>query len=113
MPIVRTQISINRRGLRLGSQFTCMVGLVFPTMGNSLPSNPMTHLGSHKFPLFPFEVIPLLTGIDPLSFSLCSLLRIANPHSSLTSLIYSLRLVKVSLLRSSLTRVCRVQFNYF
>ena len=79
MANVCTQISLNGRGLRLGSQFTCMVGLVFPTMGNSLPSNPTTHLGSHEFPFFLLEVTPFLSGTDPLSFTLCFLHRIANP----------------------------------
>ena len=47
-----------------------------------------------------------------LAFSLYFLLRISNPYSSLTSVIYSLRLVEVSWLHYGLTHVYGVQFDY-
>ena len=111
---VRTQLLLSGPGLELGLQFTCIVGLVFPTKGGSLPSDPMTPLSSHKLLLFISKLLPLLVV---LALSLSPLLSIFSPElptpfSSLTTPIYSLRLVEVSWLRSSLTRVCGVQFDY-
>ena len=112
---VRTQLLLSGPGLELGLQFTCIVGLVFPTKGNSLPSDPMTPLSSHELPFFPLWVALPLGGTSSLSlsFTLYFLLRIANPHSLLNSTIYTLRLVEVSWLHSGLTRVCGVQFWLF
>ena len=109
-----TQSSLNGQGLKLGSQLTCIVGLVFPTKGGSLPSDLMTPLNSHKLLLFISRLLPLLVV---LALSLSPLLSIFSPElptpfSWLTSPIYSLMLVEVSWLRSGLTRVCGVQFDY-
>ena len=52
--IVRTQNFLNGQGLGLGSQFICIVGLVFPTKGSSLPSVSVTPLSPHEFLFFPF-----------------------------------------------------------
>ena len=113
---MHTQSSINGQGLKLGSQLTCIVGLVFPTKGGSLPSDPMTPLSSHKLLLFISKLLSLFV-VRARSLSLSPLLSIFSPElptpfSSLTTPIYSLRLVEVSWLHSSLTRVCGVQFDY-
>ena len=77
---MRTQSSINGQGLKLGSQLTCIVGLVFPTKGGSLPSDPMTPLSSHKLLLFISKLLPLLVVVAlSLSSSLYFLPRISNP----------------------------------
>ena len=80
----------------MGSQFTYMVGLVFPTMGNSWLSDLMTCLGSHEFPLFSLCDTQLLSGTNFLSFTLYFLLRIANPHFFTHFRYLYLRLVEVS-----------------
>ena len=91
-PIVHTQPLLYGPGLRLGSQLTCRVGIVFPTKGSSSPSDTMTSLNLSEHPYF-----PLYVALSPGSTSSLSpyfLSRIANHFFSFHFFIYSLRWVK-------------------
>ena len=111
--IMGAPLLLDGLGLELGSQFTCIVGLVFPTRGSSSPNDPMAPHSSHEFPFLFFLSYSPLRWYQ-LCFSFYSLFppKIPNLHSSLNSTIYRLRLMEVSWLHSGLTRVGGVQCDY-
>ena len=102
-------VFLTRLGLMLGSQFIYIVGYEFPTTGSSQPDYLAVLLCLHE--TSPSPLSSFLWLVLSLFSSLFSL-RMTNPFSLLTSPIYSLRLVECSWLRSGLTCVGGVRFDY-
>ena len=69
---------------------------MFPTKGNSTPSDTLTSLNPSKHPYFPLKVtlFPSFPNLLFLSFFSLFLSRVANPHSLLNPHIYSMRFVQ-------------------
>ena len=53
MPNVCTQILLCGLGSELGSQSTCIVGLVFPTIGSSTSNHSIAFLNPNEYPYSP------------------------------------------------------------
>ena len=102
-------------GLKLGSQFTYRVGLVFPTKDSSTPNDTLTLLNPSKHPHFPLRV-SLFPGFpNSLSFSLFSpffFLELPTPILYSILLFIAWGLWGVSWLHSGLTRVGGVRCDY-
>ena len=87
---VHAQFIFNGLNLYLGSQLICIMGFEFPTMGNPLLGDPIARSCFRELLTF------FSQSCSPHYWYRYSFLsRIANPHFSLYSPIYSLRWVEV------------------
>ena len=87
-----------RRGLELGSQSTCIVGLVFPTEGNSTSNHSIASINPNEHPYSPLCVSHsqvLFICFLPLLLTFFSPEMPTTPPFSFYSPIYSLRWVEV------------------